>query len=83
MSGSHFIVQTSNFLLINVTAVTLGQGHRKIIQYISSDQYILCPKYVSLAQKVLTWKPKVFAAVDAAARWKRTEKIKSPQTGVT
>ena len=45
MSSSHFIVQTSKFLLTNATAVTLGQGHRKVIQYISPDLYILCPKY--------------------------------------
>ena len=37
MSGSHFIAQTSKFLLINVTAVTLGEGHGKVIQYISLD----------------------------------------------
>ena len=41
MSGSHFIAQTSEFLLIDATAVTLGQGHGKVIQYISSDPYIL------------------------------------------
>ena len=35
MSSSHFIVQTSKFLLIDATAVTLGQGHGKVIQYIS------------------------------------------------
>ena len=46
MSGSHFIVQTSKFLLINAKAVTLGQGHGKVIQYILPDLYILCPKYL-------------------------------------
>ena len=45
MSGSHFIAQTSKFLLIDATAVTLGQGHGKVIQYISPDPYILCAKY--------------------------------------
>ena len=45
MSSSHFIAQTSKFLLINTTAVTLGQGHRMVIQYISQDPYILCAKY--------------------------------------
>ena len=34
MSDSHFVVQTSKFLLINATAVALGQGHEKFIQYI-------------------------------------------------
>ena len=46
MSGSHFIAQTSKFLLIDATAVTLGQGHRKDIQYISPYLYILCAKYL-------------------------------------
>ena len=46
MSGSHFILQTSTFLLIDATAVTLGQGHRKVIDYISPDSYILCAKYL-------------------------------------
>ena len=46
MSGSHFIVQTSKFLLINATAVTLGQGHGKVIQYISPEPYILCANYL-------------------------------------
>ena len=32
MSGSHFIMQTSKFLLIDATAVTLGQGHGEVIQ---------------------------------------------------
>ena len=42
MSGFYFIAQTSKFLLIDATAVTLGQGHQKVIQYISLDSYILC-----------------------------------------
>ena len=46
MSRSHFIAQTSKFLLIDATAVTLGQGHRKVIQYISPDSSILCAKYL-------------------------------------
>ena len=46
MSGSHFITQTSKFLLIDATAMTLGQGHGKVIQYISPDPYILCAKYL-------------------------------------
>ena len=45
-SGSHFIAQTSKFLLIDATAVTLGQGHGKVIQYISPDPYIFCAKYL-------------------------------------
>ena len=46
MSGSHFIAQTSNYLLIDATAVTLGQGQGKVIQYISPDSYIICAKYL-------------------------------------
>ena len=45
MSGSHFIAQTSKFLLMDATAVTLGQGHGKVIQYIFPGPYILCAKY--------------------------------------
>ena len=41
-SGSHFIAETNKFLLIDATAVTLGQGHGKVIQYISPDPYIFC-----------------------------------------
>ena len=43
MSGSNIIVQKSKFLLIDVTAVTLGQGYWNVIQYIFPDLYILCP----------------------------------------
>ena len=46
MNSYHFIAQTSNFLLIDATAVTLGQFHRKVIKYISTDSYILCAKYL-------------------------------------
>ena len=51
MSGSHFILQTSKFLLIDATAVTLDQGHRKVIQYIFPDSYILCAKYLRFSWK--------------------------------
>ena len=47
MSDSHSAVQTSKFLQIDATAVALGQGHGKFIQYILPDQYILCSKYLS------------------------------------
>ena len=50
MSGSHFIAQTSKFLLIDAIAVTFGQGHGNVIEYISPDPYILSAKYVGLAQ---------------------------------
>ena len=46
MSGSYFIAQTSKFLPIDATAVTLGQGHGKVIQYIFPDPCILCAKYL-------------------------------------
>ena len=47
MSASHFITQTSKFVLIDATAVTLGQGHENVIEYIyPGDPYILCAKYL-------------------------------------
>ena len=49
MSGTHLIVHTSKFLLIDATAVTLGQGHGEVIQYSSPDPYILCAKYLRLS----------------------------------
>ena len=82
MSGSSFIVQKSKFSLINCTAVTLCQGHWKVIQYISPDLHILCSKYLKFS-----WYSFDVAAADAAVadaadatNWKRTENIKSTQT---
>ena len=46
MSVFYLNAQTSKFLLIDATAMTLSQGHRKVIQYISPDSYILCAKYL-------------------------------------
>ena len=43
MSDSHFVVQTSKFLLIDATAVALGQGHGKFIQYIFQTNIFLAP----------------------------------------
>ena len=74
LSGYHFILSTSNFLFINVTSITLGQGHQKVIQYIFPDLYFLCPKQF--------WQAKQ-KSVRRRTRRKRTENIKSPQTGVT
>ena len=68
LSGSHFILQTSKFLFINVTVVILDQGHQKVIQYIFPDLYFLCPKYLRfIAETVLTWGAKVIAAAAADA----------------
>ena len=44
MSVSHFIVQTSKFLLIDATAVTLGQGHGKVIQYSAASHIFTLAK---------------------------------------
>ena len=66
-------VQKSEFLLINATVMTLGQGHRKVIQYISLDLYIVVFFFQIckvLAQMVLTWEAKVFAAADVETNWK-------------
>ena len=65
MIGSHFITQTGKFLLMDATAVTLGQGHGNVIQYISPDPYIHCAKYQRLSLNGFDVRGKVFAAVDA------------------
>ena len=52
MSGSQLIVQTSNFFLMDATAVTLVQDHGKVIHYISPDLYILCTKYLRFSSNV-------------------------------
>ena len=71
VSVSRFIAQTSKFLLINATAVTLGQGHGKVIQYISQTHIFFVPNIKGMAQTVLTWRGKDFAAADAAeTNWK-------------
>ena len=67
LGGFHFILQTSKFLFIIVTAVTLGQGHQKVIQYIFRDLYFLCLKYLRFSWNGLTWEAKVFAAAAADA----------------
>ena len=53
ITGSHFIVQTNKFVLINATAVALGQGHQEVIQYIFSEPYILCPKHLKFSSNGL------------------------------
>ena len=57
MNGSHFIVQTSKYLLINATA-DFGSRSQKVIQYISPGPYILCPKYVRFGTDYLDVKGK-------------------------
>ena len=49
MSGSHFIMQTSNFLLNHATVVALDQGHGKVIQYISTELYFIRLKYLDFS----------------------------------
>ena len=58
MSGFHSIAQKSKFLLISATAVTLGQSHGKIIQYISPGLYFLCPQYQKLGTNGFDMKSK-------------------------
>ena len=77
MSGSYFIAQT-----IDATAMTLGQGHGKVIQYIFPDPYILCAKYLRFKLKRF-WGERQKLLWRRRTRRKRTENIKSPQTGVT
>ena len=62
MSNSHFIAQTNKFLLIDNTAVTLGQG--KVMERSSSTfphtHILFCQISKVLAHRVLTWEGKVF-----------------------
>ena len=60
MSGSHFIAQTGKFMLLDATAVTLGQGHGKVIQHISPDPYNLCVKYLKFSCNDLDVRGKSF-----------------------
>ena len=61
MSHSYFIVQTIKFLLINATAVTWGQGHGKVMQYISPDPYIPWAKYLSFSSNGFDMRGKSFS----------------------
>ena len=71
LSDSHFILQTSKSLLKNATAVTLGQGHGKVIQYISPDPFIVCAKYQRFSSNGLDMRGKSFTAADTAeTSWK-------------
>ena len=76
------MVQTSKYLLIDAPAVTSGQGRGKIIQYVTPDLYILCPKHVR-SKTDLTWEAKVVAAADAVDTAETNWKHKDPQTEVT
>ena len=52
---------------MDATAVTLGQGHGKVIQYNSPDPYILCAKYQRFSWNGFDVRGKGFAAADADA----------------
>ena len=71
MSDFHFIVQTSKFLVMDTTAVTLGQGHGKVIQYISPDPYILCAKYQRFSSKGFDVRGKSFCGGGGGGRGRR------------
>ena len=60
MSDSYFIAQTSKFMLIDATAMTLGQGHWEVMQYISPDPYILWAKYLRFSSNGLDVRGKSF-----------------------
>ena len=80
--GSPIIVQTSKFLLINATAVTLSQGHGKVIQYFSPDPYVLCPKYVSFGTNGFDVRDRSFCGGGRGGRGGNELKTKSfPRTG--
>ena len=72
MSGSHFIVQTSKFMLIDATAVSLGQGHGKVIQYIfPRPTYSLCQISKVSLKRFWHERENFLAAADAAEmNWK-------------
>ena len=76
-------MQKNKFLLINATAVTLSQGHRKVIQYISPDLFILCYEYVRFGTNGFDMRGKSLCS-GGYVQWRKwTENIKSPQIGVT
>ena len=75
---------------MDATAVTLGQGHWKVIQYISPDPYILSAKYQRFSSNGFDVRGKSFCGGGrgrgrgrGGRRRKQTENIKSPQNGVT
>ena len=68
MTGSYLIVQTNTFLLTNVTAMTLGEGHKKVIQYISPDPYFLCPKYLRFGSNDFDVRSKRHCGSDSGCR---------------
>ena len=73
---SNFIVQTSTFLFISATAMALDQGHRKVIECISSNVYCLCSKYLRFSSKDFDVRSKGFCGghggleADAETDWK-------------
>ena len=83
-------VQISKFLLINATAVTLGQGHGKVIQYISPDPYILCAKYQRYSSNGFDVRGKSFCSGGCSRHGghggrsgNQLKTYSQPQTGVT
>ena len=83
MSVSHFIAQTSKFLLIDATAVTLGQSHQKVIQYISPDLYILCAKYLRFSSNGFDVRGKSCCGGGrGGGNELKTYIMKSPQSGL-
>ena len=66
MSGSH--LQTRKFLLIDATAMTLGQGHGKVIRYISPDPCILYAKYLRFSWNSFDVRGKSFCSGGGGGR---------------
>ena len=62
-----------NFLLIDATAITLGQGHGKVIQYILPDLYILCPKYLRFSSNIFCMRGKSYCSGRRNSRHGRNE----------
>ena len=71
MSVSHFIMLTSNFLLIDATTMTWVKVMERSSSTFYQTHIFFVLNIYGLDQMVLTWEAKVVAAADAAeTNWK-------------
>ena len=57
---------------MDATAMTLGQGHGKVIQYISPDPYIRCAKYQMFSSNTdifLRWSKETIKGEQDSLSW--------------
>ena len=80
-SGSHFIMQTSKFL-INATAVTLGQDNGRSSSTFSQT-YTFFSKLCKVLHKRFWRERQTSLRRTWTLHWKRIKNDKSPQTGMT